>query len=80
MATLIVATPILIVIFKNLSHSISIGSQIRAVSSESRLYQERITADSLLLESIKFDEGLERYAREKYFMQRKGEQIFILER
>ncbi len=72
-------TPILIVIIQNVRHSISIGAQIRELNREAELYQEAITKDSLLLEKIKFDEGLEEYARENYFMQRKGERLFIIE-
>lgn len=77
--TALVMTPILIVIIQNVRHSISIGAQIRELNREAELYQEAITKDSLLLEKIKFDEGLEEYARENYFMQRKGERLFIIE-
>ncbi len=78
-ATLVVLTPILFVIIQNIRHSISILGQIRGLNREAELYQSRIEEDSLLLERIKFDEGLEEFARETYFMQRRGERVFIVE-
>ncbi|MFI3280226.1 MAG: septum formation initiator [Rikenellaceae bacterium] len=77
-ATIIVMAPILFVIIQNARHSFSIQMQINALNREARDYQKQIEKDSLLLEKIKFDEGLEEYARETYFMQRKGERVFII--
>ncbi len=77
--TLVVMIPIIIVIIQNVRHSISVGFQIRDLNREARLYQKQIEEDSLLLEKIKFDEGLEEYARETFYMQRKGERVFIVE-
>lgn len=53
--------------------------EIRELSREKAQYEESIRRDSLLIENLKNDEFLERYAREKYFMQAKGEQVFIVE-
>lgn len=78
-ATAVVLIPILVVIGQNVRHSISIGSQLRRLNREAELYQKSIERDSLLLEEIKYDEGLERFARETYFMQRRGERVFIIE-
>ncbi|MFR9523029.1 MAG: septum formation initiator [Rikenellaceae bacterium] len=78
-ATAIVLAPILFVIIQNLSHSISLASKIRALDREAASYQLQIEVDSLLLEKIKFDEGLEQYARENFYMQRRGERVFIVE-
>ncbi len=77
--TVIVMAPILFVILKNVGHSITVGQQIRELNREAAAYQEQITKDSLLLERIKFDEGLEEYARENFYMQRKGERVFVVE-
>ncbi len=78
-ATLIVMTPIIYVTAKNIVHSVAIARQISAIDQEAELYQKSITRDSLLLEQIKHDEGLERYAREKFFMQRSGERVYVVE-
>ena len=53
--------------------------EIRQLNREKALYEARIRRDSLLIENLKNDEFLERYAREKYFMQGKNEQVFIVE-
>ena len=53
--------------------------EIRASNKEKTIYEASIRRDSLLIENLKNDEFLERYAREKYFMQGKGEQVFIVE-
>ncbi|MFR9503849.1 MAG: septum formation initiator [Rikenellaceae bacterium] len=79
-ATIVVMAPILFVIIQNVSHSISVSIKINELNREAKLYQSRIERDSLLLEKIKFDEGLEEFARETYFMQRRGERVFIMEK
>lgn len=53
--------------------------EIRQLNKEKAIYEASIRRDSLLIENLKNDEFLERYAREKYFMQGKGEQVFIVE-
>ncbi len=53
--------------------------EIRQLNREKAIYEASILRDSLLIENLKNDEFLERYAREKYFMQGKGEQVFIVE-
>ncbi len=78
-AMLIVMAPILFVIVKNIGHSITIFKQISVLNREAELYQSQIFRDSLLLEKIKSDEGLEEYARENFFMQRRGERVFVME-
>ncbi len=50
--------------------------QLRAQKS---YYLERIKEDSTLMQQLKDDEFLERYAREKYFMRKKGEVIYIVQ-
>lgn len=41
-------------------------------------YQEKIRDDSTLLENLKDDAFLERYAREHFLMKRPGEQIYVI--
>ena len=41
-------------------------------------YQQKITQDSTILENLKDDTFLERYAREHYLMKRQGETIYII--
>ena len=43
-----------------------------------RHYQQKITQDSTILENLKDDAFLERYAREHYLMKRQGETIYII--
>ena len=53
--------------------------EIRQLNREKAIYEASIRRDSMLIENLKNDEFLERYAREKYFMQGKNEQVFIVE-
>ncbi len=53
--------------------------EIRRLNKEKMRYEESIRKDSLLIEKLKNDEFLEQYARERYFMQRANEQVFIVE-
>ena len=53
--------------------------EIRQLNREKAIYEASIRQDSMLIENLKNDEFLERYAREKYFMQGKNEQVFIVE-
>lgn len=63
---------------RNLLHAIRIKHEIRALEREKRYYQEQITADSTLIEQLKYDDYLESYARERFRMQRRDEQVFIV--
>ena len=68
-----------VLILRPLVSLISNSIEIRQLNKEKALYKASIQRDSLILENLKNDEFLERYAREKYFMQGKGEQVFIIE-
>ena len=52
--------------------------EIRALNVEKSEYLQSIRQDSLLIEQLRHDEHLERYAREHYFMQRENEYIYIV--
>ena len=41
-------------------------------------YQERLRQDSVLIERLESPEYLERYAREKYYMHSKDEDVYII--
>ncbi len=68
-----------ILIGRPLYSLIKTSREIRLLNREKAIYEATIRRDSLLIENLKNDEFLERYAREKYFMQGKNEQVFIVE-
>ena len=69
----------LILIGRPLISLIRTSLEIRELNREKAIYEAEIRRDSILIENLKNDEFLEQYAREKYFMQGKGEQVFIVE-
>ena len=69
----------IILIGRPLVSLIGTSIEIRELNKEKAIYEASIRKDSLLIENLKNDEFLERYAREKYFMQGKNEQVFIVE-
>ncbi len=53
--------------------------QLKELQTERDYYREEIMRDSMAIEELKGDpEALERYAREKYYMKREGEDIYII--
>lgn len=53
--------------------------QLNELRSQRDYYQEEIMRDSMAIEKLTNDpEALERYAREKYLMKRRGEDVFII--
>lgn len=69
----------IIVIGRPLFSFVKTSIEISQLNKEKAIYEASIRKDSLLIENLKNDEFLERYAREKYFMQGKNEQVFIVE-
>ncbi len=69
----------IVMIVRNAIHAISIQLQIGELAELRSEYQDSITRDSTIVERIKYDEELERYARENYYMQHPNEEIFIIE-
>ena len=63
---------------RNLLHAIRIKREIRALEREKRRYLEQIESDSTLLEQLRYDDYLEEYARERFRMQRRDEQVYIV--
>ncbi len=53
--------------------------KIGELEDEKQYFEEKIQKDSLQLKEIKTDkEAVEKYAREKYYMKKKNEDIFII--
>ena len=78
-AAIIATMPILVVTIKNGVHAVRTAVNIKHIDEQAALYQSDITADSLLLEQVKSDEGLIKFAREKYFMQYADEEVYVVE-
>lgn len=69
----------LILISRPLYSIIRTSIEIKGLNREKAIYKNAIRRDSILIENLKNDEFLEKYAREKYLMQGKNEQVFIVE-
>ncbi len=64
---------------RNLLHAIRTKREIRALEREREHYLEKIEQDSTLVERLQYDDYLEEYARERFRMQRRDEQVYIVE-
>ena len=69
----------LVVIGRNLITVVKVHHRIRLLKREKAMYEERIAKDSTLLEQLQYNEYLEQYAREHYHMQRRNEDVYIME-
>lgn len=71
---------LLITVFdkNNLIEVWKLNQQLNELESQRDYYQQKITQDSTILENLKDDALLERYAREHYLMKRQGETIYII--
>ncbi len=77
-ATLIISLWMVATIGRNALHGVLISRQIAELEVERNAYCEEIRRDSTLIERLKDDDELIRYARERYFMRHKGEEVYIL--
>lgn len=68
-----------ILIGRPLYSLIKTSMEVRSLKREKALYEESIRRDSTLINNLKNDDFLERYAREKFFMHNAGEDVFIIE-
>ena len=59
---------------------ISLRRDISRLERRKAYYTEMIRQDSTVLRNLDDDEFLERFARERYLMRRKGEQIYIVKK
>ena len=56
-----------------------LNNDINDLNNQKEYYKDEIERDNIELNQIKSDSGLEKYAREKLFMKRDNEEIFIIE-
>lgn len=56
-----------------------LSKTIEQLEKDQKHYQTEIKKDSVALEELSNSEGIEKYAREKYFMKKENEEIFIIE-
>ena len=63
----------------NILDKMQLTREIRQLKVQKKYYLERIAEDSTIIEMLKDVNFLEKYAREKYFMRKKNEIIYIIE-
>lgn len=56
-----------------------LNNDIEALEDEREYYKKEIDKDKKSIKELSTDEGLERLAREKYYMKRANEDIYIIE-
>ncbi|TXE09931.1 septum formation initiator [Seonamhaeicola algicola] len=56
-----------------------LNSEINDLEDEKEYYKKEIEKDNKALKELSTDEGLEKFAREEYYMKRDNEEIFIIE-
>lgn len=75
----VVLTLTLFILGKSLLTAVRSHIEIYRLNRQKREYMQQITADSTIIEQLKYEEYLEKYAREKYNMQRQNERVYIIE-
>jgi cell division protein FtsB len=56
----------------------SLSKTIDQLEKDQQHYIREIQKDSIALQELSYPEGLEKYAREKYYMKKENEEIFII--
>ena len=56
-----------------------LNNDINDLNNQKEYYKNEIERDNIELNQIKTDSGLEKYAREKLFMKKDNEEIFLIE-
>ena len=56
-----------------------LNSDIDALETEKEYYRKEIEKDKKAIKKLSTEEGLEKFAREEYYMKRDSEEIFIIE-
>lgn len=56
-----------------------LNTEIDALEAEKEYYQKEITKDQKAIKELSNDLGVEKLAREKYYMKKSNEDIFIIE-
>ena len=65
--------------FRNLFTIVKVRHRISRLEEQRDHYRARIEEDSTMLAQLNYDEFLEKYARERFHMQRPNEYIYIIE-
>ena len=77
--TVVIILFTLFIIGRNAVTVVKVHHRIRMLKREKAVYEKRIAEDSTLLEKLQYDEYLEQYAREHYHMQRRNEDVYVME-
>ena len=56
-----------------------LNNDINELDIQKSYYEKEIAKDNIELQLIQTDSGLEKYAREKLFMKKENEEIFLIE-
>ena len=56
-----------------------LNNDIKKLNEQKTYYEKEISKDNIELEMLQTDSGLEKYAREKLFMKKDNEEIFLIE-
>tara|TARA_B100001093_G_scaffold510642_1_gene576910 strand:- start:219 stop:515 length:297 start_codon:yes stop_codon:yes gene_type:complete len=56
-----------------------LNQKIKKLKNQKIYYQNEIKKDSTSINEIESDSGIEKYAREKLFMKKENEEIFLIE-
>ncbi|MDX1472114.1 MAG: septum formation initiator family protein [Flavobacteriaceae bacterium] len=56
-----------------------LNADIEALENEKEYYKKEIAKDNKAIKALSTEEGVERMAREKYYMKKENEEIFIIE-
>ncbi len=56
----------------------NLNQEIEKLKNDQTYYKEKIEHDKAIIEQLRDSGGLERYAREKYHMKRKNEDVYII--
>lgn len=56
-----------------------LNDDIKALEDNKEFYEEEIKKDNLFIDKMKDSNEIEKYAREKYYLKRENEDIFIIE-
>lgn len=56
-----------------------LNSEMNDLENERDYYKKEIVKDKKALKGLSTEEGLERLAREKYYMKKENEEIYIIE-
>ena len=65
--------------FRNLFTIVKVRHRISRLEEQRDHYRARIEEDSTMLAQLNYNEFLEKYARERFHMQRPNEYIYIIE-